>query len=58
MNYTPGPRSLWGFDFDGTRITVPNAMHVEGPACLAQVIREFAGAAPKREMENTGEDFA
>jgi len=42
----------------GTRITVPNAMHAEGPACLAKVIREFADAAPKREMENAREGIA
>ncbi|MHB1025610.1 MAG: trehalose-phosphatase [Desulfobacteria bacterium] len=42
----------------GDRITVPDAMHVEGPACLARAIRKFADAASKREMENAREEFA
>jgi hypothetical protein len=58
MNYVPGRRSLWVFDFDGTRITDPNAMHVEDPACLARAVREFADAAPKRDMEDTREEWA
>jgi trehalose 6-phosphate phosphatase len=42
----------------GSRITVPNAMHVDGPACLAQVVREIADDAPKREMETAREGIA
>jgi len=42
----------------GCRITVPNAMHVDGPACLAQVVRDIADAAPKRGMENAREGLA
>ena len=55
MNYVPGRRV---FDFDGTRITVPNAMHVEGPACLARAVREFADAAPKRDMGDARKGLA
>ena len=58
MNYAPGRRSLWGFDFDGPRVTVPNDMHVEGPACLARAVREFADAAPKRDMEDARKGLA
>ena len=42
----------------GTRITVPDAMHVEGPAFLARAIRKFADAASKRDMEEAGEGSA
>ena len=54
MNYVPGRRV---FDLDGTRITVPNAMLVEGPACLARAVREFADAAPKRDMGDARKGF-
>jgi len=55
MNYVPGHRV---FDIDGTRVTVPNAMHVEGPACLARAVREFPDAAPKRDMEDARKGLA
>jgi trehalose 6-phosphate phosphatase len=42
----------------GSRITVPHALHVEGPAGLARAVREFADAAPKRDMENAREGLA
>lgn len=42
----------------GNRITVPLARHVEGPAGLARAIREFADAAPDRDMMNAREGSA
>jgi trehalose 6-phosphate phosphatase len=42
----------------GTRITVPNAVRVEGPECLARVVRGFADAAPTRDMVNAREGLA
>ena len=42
----------------GNRITVPLARHVEGPAGLARAIREFADAAPNRDMMNAREGSA
>ena len=42
----------------GNRITVPLARHVEGPAGLARAIREFADAAPNRDMGNAREGSA
>ena len=42
----------------GNRITVSQAIHVEGPAGLARAVREFADAAPSRDMENAREGLA
>jgi trehalose 6-phosphate phosphatase len=42
----------------GNRITVPYARHVEGPADLARVVREFAEDAPKRKMGDAREGVA
>ena len=42
----------------GNRISVPQARHVEDPAGLARAIREFADAAPNRDMANAGEGLA
>jgi hypothetical protein len=55
VNYVPGRRSLWVFDFDGIvvgrRISVPHARHVEGPADLAGTLRELEEVAPERSAE-------
>jgi trehalose 6-phosphate phosphatase len=42
----------------GNRIIIPHAMHVDGPAGLARAVREFADAAPNRDMENAREGSA
>jgi len=42
----------------GSRVSVPGATHVEGPASLARVVREFADAAPKRDGKGAREDSA
>lgn len=42
----------------GNRITVPKARHVEGPADLAKAVREFADAAPGRDVGNPMEESA
>ena len=42
----------------GSRITVPNAVHVEGPAGLARVVRELADAGSMRDMVNAREGSA
>jgi len=55
LNYVLGRRE---FDFDGTRITVPRARLVAGPADLARAVREFADAAPGRDGENPMEESA
>ena len=41
----------------GNRISVPRARHVEGPADLARAVREFADAAPGRDLEAAREEF-
>ena len=42
----------------GDRITVPQARHVEGPACLARAVRESAEDSPNRDVENGKEGLA
>ena len=42
----------------GSRITIPRARRVEGPAGLARLVREIVGAAPDRDMVNAREGSA
>jgi trehalose-phosphatase len=42
----------------GNRITVPHALHVEGPAALARAVRELTDAAPTLETESAREGLA
>jgi hypothetical protein len=47
-----GIKLFRGHEVVGNRIAVPQAHHVAGPADLARAVREFADAAPCRDVEN------
>jgi len=47
-----------GHEVVGNRIAVPRALHVENPAGLARAVREFADAAPKRDMGDARKGLA